>query len=159
VALRQEMLMKQSLMELVDVILQRIEERHDSAPSETGIRSWLLRQGYNKRDIDAAMRLVRSRIASNLPVERQRPDSLRQLSVWERFKLTSEARDALVRLDLYELISAAEREMILDQLAQFDGEVGLAELDYLVSWVCGDRNVESQQTLFTVIEGNGENVH
>jgi len=33
-------------------------------------------------------------------------------------------------------------------------------LDYLLSWVvCGGRDVESQQTIFSVLEGDGGTLH
>ena len=48
--------MKQALSELISVILQRLEEHPEAAPSESGMRKWLAGQGYAKRDIDAAMR-------------------------------------------------------------------------------------------------------
>lgn len=152
--------MKQALLELVDVILGRIQEEPGKLPSESGLKIWLVRQGYTKRDIEAAMKVVRPRFASIPHVEEHGPGRVRQLSAFEQFKLTQEARDALVRLELYELLEPAEREMILERLDQFDGEVGLSELDYLVTWVVtGNRDVEHQQTIYQVMEGIGEKLH
>lgn len=152
--------MKQSLVKLVDVILRRIEEHPGTQVSESGIRSWLAGQGYNKRDIDAALKLVRPCMAGELRVQAHSPTTGRMFSAIEEYKLTTEARDALVRLELYDLISHQEREMILDRLNHFEGEVGLGELDYLLSWVvCGGRDVESQQTIFNVLEGQGDTLH
>ena len=152
--------MKQILLELVDVILRRIQNHPRGLPSETGIRSWLSRQGYAKRDIDAAMQLVRPRFQSGPHVREHGPGQVRQLSAYERFKLTPEARDGLARLELYELIDPLEREMILERLDQFEGEVGLEELDYLVSWViCGTRELEFQHTVFNVMEGGKRTLH
>jgi uncharacterized protein Smg (DUF494 family) len=85
---------------------------------------------------------------------------VRLLSSYEEQRLTPEARNALARLDLYGLIEPHEREMILDRLNQFEGEVGLDELDYLLSWVvCSLRDVESQQTIYSVLEGGDNVVH
>ena len=50
--------MKQSLTKLVDVILQKLAEQPDTASTEPGLRSWLKRQGYATRDIDAALKMV-----------------------------------------------------------------------------------------------------
>jgi uncharacterized protein Smg (DUF494 family) len=88
------------------------------------------------------------------------PGQVRQLSPFEMYKLTPEARDALARLELYDIIDTSEREYILERLDQFEGSVGVNELDYLVSWiVCGNRDVESQQTIYNVMEGNTEVRH
>jgi uncharacterized protein Smg (DUF494 family) len=152
--------MKQTLLELVDVILRRIDEQPHNLPSESGIRAWLARLGYAKRDIDAAMKLVRPRFQGVPYVLEHGPGKLRQLSDFEAIKMSPEARNALVRLELYELLDPMEREAILERLDQFEGEVGLAELDYLVSWVLsGRRDYEYQQTVYNVLEGKGETLH
>lgn len=151
--------MKQSLIKLVDVILRRIEEQPETGRTEQGLRSWLARQGYNKRDIDAAMKLVRPHMAprQDLPAP---PSTVRTFSPAEEQKLTTEARNALARLDVYGLIDSYERELILDRLGQFEGEVGIEELDYLVSWlVCSTRDYESQQYLYNVLEGDTGTFH
>ncbi len=149
--------MKAQLVELVGVILRRIEEQPGIPPSESRMRSWLVRQGYNKRDIDAAIKMVWERIISAKagPVAQRTPGAVRQLSNYEAQKLSREAREALARLDLYELMDPMEREMLLDRLGQFEDEVGMEDLDYLLSWIlCSTRDVESQQTIFNVFEGN-----
>jgi uncharacterized protein Smg (DUF494 family) len=152
--------MKQSLLKLVDVILQKMDEHPEVLHSETLIRSWLQGQGYNKRDIDAAMKLVRPRFVPRPRVENYRPASVRMLSPSEEYKMSPEARDALARLDRYGLIDIYEREEILDRLGHFEGVVGLDELDYLLSSVVyGARDVESQQTIYNVLEGPGDTVH
>lgn len=149
--------MKAQLVELVGVILRRIEEQPGVPPSESRMRSWLVRQGYNKRDIDTAIKMVWERIISAKagPVAQRTPGAVRQLSNYEAQKLSREAREALARLDLYELMDPMEREMLLDRLGQFEDEVGMEDLDYLLSWIlCSTRDVESQQTIFSVFEGN-----
>ena len=152
--------MKPSLTKLVDVILKRIEEHPEATPSESGLRSWLKRQGYNKHDIDAAMKLVRPHVVGGPRSVECRRVSVRLLSSYEEQRLTPEARNALVRLDLYGLIDPQEREMILERLNQFEGEVGLDELDYLLSWVvCSLRDVESQHAIYSVLEGGNNVVH
>ena len=152
--------MKPHLAELVDVILRRLEEQPERTPSEKGMRSWLVGQGYNKKDVDAAIRLVWPRTVSR-PVEpRPAPRTLRHLSSYEAFKLSPEARAALARLEIYDLIEPYEREMVLDRLAQFEGEVAMEDLDYLLSWVLSTtRDVESQQTIFEVFEGGDITLH
>ena len=148
--------MKASITKLVDVILRRIEEYPDGVPTETGLRTWLTRQGYNKRDIDAAMKLIAPRFVQPSVREENRPWVARSLSLFEEYKLTPEARNALARLEFYGLLDPIEREAILDRLNHFDSEIGLDELDYLISWVvCGNRDFESQQTIFGVMDGEG----
>ena len=152
--------MKQTLRELVDVILQKMDELPGALPSENGIRHWLVRQGYAKRDIDAAMKLVGRRVAQPRLSTGPGLHRVRHLSNHEQYKLTMDARNALARLDLYEMIDSAEREMILERLDHFEGEIGLSELDYLVSWVVSSsRDYESQQTLYSVLEGKKESHH
>ncbi len=152
--------MKQSLLKLVDVILERLQTQPGLHQSERGLRTWLARQGYTPRDIDAALVLVRPRIESAPQVMELGPGVVRQLSPYELFKLSPEARAALARLEIYQLIDPVEREMILDRLDHVEGEVGIQELDYLVSWVVGsNRDTEHQQTIGSVIEGKGRTLH
>ncbi len=153
--------MKESLVELVDVILKHIQEQPDRARSESGIRTWLAGQGYKKRDIDAALKLVGARMVPRYEVAQySQPGPVRALVEIEFHKMNAEARDALVRLEYYGLISPQERETILDQVIQFDGRVGLDELDFLLSWlVCGYRDFESQQTIYSVMEGQTDTFH
>ncbi len=146
--------MKQSLIKLVDAILEKLEQSPNVAITEGRLRSWLLREGYNKRDIDAAIRLVGRRLDTVSYDERPLP-IFRTLSVQEEHKLSREARAALARLEYYSLIDMYEREMILDRVGQFEGEVGLDELDYLLNWVVYSmRDVETQQTIYNVVEGS-----
>jgi uncharacterized protein Smg (DUF494 family) len=152
--------MKQSLLKLVDVILREMDEHPEVRRSEAFIRSWLQRQGYKKHDIDAAMKLVRPRFEQQSRIVNYRPGSVRALSIWEDFKLTPEARNALARLERYGLIDPFERELILERLGTFEGPVGLDELDYLLSSVVyGGRDFESQQTIYNVLEGSGDTLH
>jgi len=157
--------MKNSLVELVNVIVRRIQEHPDAPPSEKVLRSWLTRQGYAKRDIDAAIKLVRPRTGceggkSAKGETGSSCKSVRVLSVHEEYKLTPDARNALTRLELSGMIDSYEREMIMDYLDHFEGEVGLEEMDYLLSWmVCSGRDVESQQAFFNILEGKGETRH
>jgi len=151
--------MKPSITELVGVILQRLEEYPDTPPSETKMRSWLAGQGYSKRDIDDAIRLIAPRFTKTEPIHRQ-PGAVRHLSTFENYKLTPDARNALVRLELSELIESHEREMIMDRLFQFEGEVTLEDLEYLVSWIiCTSRDVETQQTVYAVFDNSKDVVH
>jgi len=157
--MRPEQYMKQSLTKLVDSILKKLDKHPENAPSESGIRSWLVAQGYTKRDIDAAMRLIRPRLADCGAVATGTFGPVRSFSAFENFKLTPEARNALVRLDLYQLITPYEREMVLDRLNYFDTEVGLEEIDFLLSWVLSQRDVEFQHTVSDVVEGRGDILH
>ena len=152
--------MKQALIKLVDVILQRIDSEPDKPMSEKGLRSWLVESGFPKRDIDAAMKLVRPRFEAWQDGRLALPLPVRSLTFFERCKLRPEARDSLVRLERYGLIDGYERELILERLNHFDGDVGLGELDYLLSWVvCSTRDVESQQTIYDVMDGTPNLLH
>jgi uncharacterized protein Smg (DUF494 family) len=150
--------MKQSLSQLVNVILERLAKQ-PGASSESGIRTWLLRQGYAQRDIDAAMKMVGRRPGSGMP-GLARPARLRHLSEYESLRLSPEAQAALVRLEMYELIEPGEREALLERLDQIEGPVGLADLEYLLSWiVCPTRDVETQQTIYAVLDDKSGHAH
>jgi len=152
--------MKHSVTELVNAILAKIDENPSEPHNETRIRSWLAGEGYPQRDIDAAIKLVRPRFEPQRHVSEYRPGSIRLLSLFEAHKLTPAARDALARLDMYELIEPFEREMLLERLDHFDGEIGLEELDYLLAWiVTGGRDVEYRQTMSQILEGKGDMLH
>ena len=85
---------------------------------------------------------------------------MRHLSAYEHMRLSDEARNSLARLDLYDLLDPMEREMILDRFDQFDGEIGQAELDYLVSWVvCSTRDTESQRCIYSVLDMDKATFH
>lgn len=145
--------MKEMVAELVHVILQRSQETGLSPASDKSIRTWLTAKGYKKRDIEAAMKVVHSRL--DRPAKSARHGAMRQLSPWEFSKFTAEARAALARLDQYEMLSGYEREMLLERASQMEGEVTLDDLDYLVSWLlCSVRDFETQNTLFQVFEGS-----
>lgn len=152
--------MKESLIELVDVIVRRIQERPGKPPSESSIRTWLARQGYTAREINAALRLARPRLSGQAPRLERAPTTVRLLSAFEETKLSPEARQVLARLELYGLVEPYEREMVLDYLHHAEGVVGLDELDYLLSWmVCSNRDVGFQQTFYNVFEGKGDTVN
>ena len=152
--------MKQSLVKLVDVILRKMQDNPNTQFTEGGLRTWLMNEGYNKRDIEAAIRLVRPQFLAGPGTNPPPAGTVRLLSDQEALKLSPEAHRALIRLDLYGLISPEEREAILDRLGQIEGEVGLEELDYLLSWVVGfGRDVETQQTIYSVLDGEGTTLH
>ena len=145
--------MKQSLTQIVDTILQKIQEQPDRFRTESRIRTWLTNQGYAKHDIDAALKLVHSNMGG-YTTGAKGPASVRHFAPYEQLKLSDEAQAALQRLDLFGLIEPYEREAILDRLDQFEGEVDMTDLEYLVSWiVCSSRDVEHQQTIYQVLEG------
>lgn len=152
--------MKHTLIKLVDAIIRRMEEHPDSAQSESGIRSWLRGQGYSKRDIDAVMRMVRPHVRSHSGRGTRPAVVARALTAYEDHKLAPESKAALARLDYYGLLEPHERELVLERMDQFDGLVGMDELDYLLSWlVCGNRDYESQHTLYRVFEGDTHRFH
>jgi uncharacterized protein Smg (DUF494 family) len=145
--------MKQQIAELVSVIIQRIESEPETLHSERLLRSWLRGEGYSKQIIEAALRLLRAELR-NRPARQPRfPRAARHLSPAEMNKLSPEARSAIARLELYELIDPLEREMLLERLGQIEGEVSAEDLDYLLNWLIGTtRDVETCQTIFSILE-------
>lgn len=151
--------MKQDLAKILGVVLQQLDAFPDASISVHSMRRWLSGQGYKARDIDAVLKMVSPRLAASA-TQHQHPRPLRHLSDFEISKMTPEARAALARLELYDLIMPFEREMILDRLGQFENEVTMDDLDAMVSWVLGStRDVESQQTIFEVFEGGDYTLH
>ena len=152
--------MKQQLADLVGVILERLESLADTPPSETGLRNWLTGEGYKKRDIDAAMRLVLPRAYVQHGATECSPGSVRQLSPYELHKFAPEVRDALARLELHELMDVFEREVLMERLNQLEGVVTMEDLDFALSSImCMTRDVETQQTFFDVMEDNKDSYH
>ena len=50
--------------------------------------------------------------------------------------------------------------MVLERLDQFEGPIGVEELDYLVSWIiCGSRDYESQTMIYNVLDGKSNVFH
>ncbi len=154
--------MKPQVHEIINVIREKYADKPDSVPSPQALKRWLAQQGYSRNDIDTAMGMIKEAQEAHQPpyvmVEPAR--ACRSLTAQERGKLTAEAREALQRLELYALISLPELEAILDRLGQFDGEVGLEELDYLVSWiVCGNRDAQCQDIIYNVLENESNTLH
>ena len=54
--------MKVSLTKLVDVILEHVASRKGKVPTEKSMRSFLLRQGYTKQDIDSAIEIINTHL-------------------------------------------------------------------------------------------------
>ena len=146
--------MKQTLTQIVDTIIQKIQEQPERFRTESRIRSRMTNQGYTKHDIDAALQLVHSNMSGERVDSNKGPASMRHFAPYEQLKLSAEAQEALQRLDLYGLIEPYEREAILERLDQFDGEVDMPDLEYLISCiVCSTRDVEHQRTIYQVLEG------
>jgi uncharacterized protein Smg (DUF494 family) len=149
--------MKAPITEIITVILQRLEQRPESKLSDPGLRRWLTRKGYSLGDIETAIHMMQPR--SDVP-ERRMPGAVRQFAPHEMLKLSPEVRDTFARLDLYEMLDPFTRELIIDRLSQFEGEVGMEELDYALSWAFAPaRDVETIQTLYTIFDGASETVH
>lgn len=149
--------MKTSIAELITVIKQRLQARPEDKLNDPNLRRWLSRKGYSKGDIDAALRVMHAR--GNAP-QRRLPGLVRQLSTHEAIKLSPQVRETLARLDLYEMLDPFTRELVLERLQQMEGEVGMDELDYALSWAYAPaRDVESLQTLYNIFDGASETVH
>jgi uncharacterized protein Smg (DUF494 family) len=145
--------MKTSITQLVDKIVQKLQENTTAVPSVAGIRNWLCKQGYCASDVDEALQELKPQLdsMSSLSV----PQHTRVLSPYESFLLTSEAKSALMRLELYGLIGMAEREILLERLEQYEGEIDLGGLEYVLSThICAGYDVAHQQIMFQVLDGS-----
>ena len=150
--------MKTSITQIIDKIVQKLEENTRDMPYEAGIRSWLRKQGYSAKDVDAAIKEVKPQLDSwNGQLL---PRHTRVLSPYEAFLLSPAAKSALQRLEMYGLIGVAEREIMLERLEQFEGEIDLGTLEYVLSTqICSGLDVAHQQILYQVLDGSEDYFH
>jgi uncharacterized protein Smg (DUF494 family) len=139
--------MNKTVRELVFMVLRRLDEPGTPALTETSVRSWLTHEGFKRRDIDAVLKIVSRCLPKHRKPEEGHLRRVRCLAPYEDMKLSTEARNALMRLDALEILDMFDREILMDRLTQVDGEVGLDELDMVLASVCGYRDVVSQQTI------------
>ena len=150
--------MKTSIIQLVDKIVQKLEENTSDVPSEAGIRNWLSKQGYSAHDVDAAINEVKPQL--DFWGEQGGQRHTRVLSPYESFLLTAEAKSALTRLELYGLIGANEREIMLERMEQFEGEIDLGALEYvLTTQICSGYDVAHQQVMYQALDGKDNIFH
>jgi uncharacterized protein Smg (DUF494 family) len=144
--------MKQSITKIVDRIIQKLQESRREVPSEAGLRSWLRNEGYAPKDVEAAIRVIKPQLNS-----RSNSDALPQMRIYSPYEslfLTPEAKAALMRLEMYGIIGSQEREIILERVDQFDGELDLSALEYLVStYVCSGLDDAHQQMIYQILDG------
>lgn len=151
--------MKPAITKLVDKIIRKLQESGGDAPSEAGLRIWLRREGHPAKDVDAALAVVRPELSPQ-PNQGVAPRSTRVLSPWEAYFLTPEARAALSRLEMYGVIGATEREMILERLDQYDGEVDMSTLEYmLTTQICPGLDVAHQEMVYQIFDGRTDMYH
>ncbi len=151
--------MKVSVSKLVDVILEQLDASRDKPPSEKAMRTLLIRQGYNRRDIDSAFKVIKTQLSGE-PAFYDAAPAVRQLAFYENAKIQREVHHAMTRLELMGLINPMEREMLLERFLHTDGEADMESLDFALSYILGcTRNAETQQTLLNVFEGYGPTVH
>ena len=134
------------------------EERTEQniADLRENLSAAFLQAGYASQEIDEVLDVL---FASRDGVRETRPlwneAIIRSLSDIEQAKLSDEARSVLRRVELYGLLTPEELEIVLEQALRSDGVVSREEMEYiLASTIYGSRDVEAQQTLFNVMEGN-----
>lgn len=151
--------MKVSVAKLVTVILERMAATHGKMPTEKAMRSFLLRQGYNRKDIDSAIEIINTHFSQKPSYTAQSPP-VRQLAFYESTKITMEVHQAMTRLELMGLLDPYEREVLLERFIHSDGQADMEALDFALSYVVGTgRNAETQQTMLTVLEGYSPTIH
>ncbi|HDP34589.1 MAG TPA: DUF494 family protein [Candidatus Hydrogenedentes bacterium] len=151
--------MKISVAELVNVILEQMDDTTGKAPTEKAMRSRLIKQGYKRRDIDSAFKLINTHLAER-PVLQEAMPSLRHLAFFESAKVQSDVLQAMTRLELMGLLEPYEREMLLERFIHSEGQADMEALDFALSYVIGTgRNAEAQQVMLNVFEGFSPTVH
>lgn len=151
--------MKVSIAKLVNVILERMATARGKAPTEKAMRTFLLRQGYNRNDIDSAIEIINTHLAQK-PVYSTQAPPVRQLAFYESTKISMEVHQAMTRLELMGLLDPFEREVLLERFIHSEGQADMESLDFALSYVVGTaRNAEAQQTMLTVFEGYSPTLH
>ncbi len=152
--------MKPSVVKVVNALLRRFQEAPEAVASENKMRHWLADQGYQQNDIEAAIKYFVPNFLQPKVREEVFPRAMRQFALYEHAKMTPEARSALMRLDVNDLIEPMEREMILDRLMMMEGEVDVEALDYLLTSIFSTtRDAETQNVMFNTFEGFGPTRH
>lgn len=152
--------MKTSVNQIVDAIINQIQAHPEVMPNSKSLKKWLSQAGFSTGDIDAAMKLIAPQMAMIPPRVHRRPGTIRHLNGMETQKLSLDARNALARLEMYELVEPWEREMILDYAMHQEGEVGLDDLEYILqNTILPGRDVETQQTIDAVFNGITDMLH
>lgn len=150
--------MKPPITKLVDKIIRKLQESGTDLPSKAGIRTWLTKQGYASTDVEAAIDVLSENWTEPGPTGA--PVQTRVLSPYESYFLSREALSALTRLETYGMIGPSERELILDRLDQFDGEMDVAALEYLLTTqICPNYDIAHQQMLYQVLDGRTDVVN
>ena len=152
--------MKQSegLGEIIAVIMNEVEQHPNKPHMEASLRSYLVRKGFKPEDVVFALYMLRNHIEESSTCTLTDPGAIRQFIPYEANKIRNpEVRSALARLELYKLISSLERELIIERLVQFDGEITFFELEFVVTWViAGTRNVDAANTTFSVLHRDAD---
>lgn len=153
--------MKDTVDKLVDMMMDRLDDQQPSL-SIWDAKHWLLEQGFSVDDVNEAVcRLVSNLIAGRRGIcIRAHSQAPRLYSPFEEAKLSFGAREALTRLEASEMISALERELLIERLLQSDADNEMELLDYLLATVISARrNVETQNTLMNTFDGFGPTYH
>jgi len=136
-----------------------VASRKGKVPTEKSMRSFLLRQGYNKQDIDSAIKIINTHL-NQKPVYMRQSPPVRQLAFYESTKISTEVHHAITRLELLGLIEPLEREVLLERFIHSEGQADMESLDFALSYLVGPgRNAETQQAMLAVLEGYSPTVH
>lgn len=139
--------MRQRLGELLQFIMQEIAESPGQPDQSEKIRHLLSSKGYERAEIDTALQMIKAGtslranvdtgpIAPQDKVDRNgRPrQSHRVLASWERSKLTMDAQELLLWLELEGFLWPEEREEAISRCMDIEGMVDEDELMAVVVW-------------------------
>ncbi len=151
--------MKASVAELVTVILEKLDTVSEKPPTEKAMRSFLIEQGYNRRDIDSAFKMINTHL-SEKPILQETAPAIRQLAFFESTKVQTDVHQAMTRLELMGLLEPLEREMLIERFVHSEGQADMEALDFALSYIIGaGRNIESQQAMLAVFDGYSPTMH
>ena len=139
--------MRQRLGELLQFIMQEIAESADMTDQSEKIRNVLSSKGYEQTEIDTALQMIRAGTSLRTgddtgavpPQEKVHRDDRanrphRVLASWERSKLTMDAQELLLWLELEGFLWPEEREEAISRCMDLNGMVDEDELMGVVVW-------------------------
>lgn len=138
--------MKESILNIIEIIVKHIFKSKEKPFNENEVVEYLLSEGYNIEEINAAFSWIREilgvrKVKSPLKRTEGRSDALRVLTPAERMNFSPDAYGFVIRLKELGFIDDEMQEEIIER-AQYlsDIEIGLDEIKSIVAFVIMSRS-------------------
>lgn len=138
--------MREKILYIIEIIIKQILISKEIAFDEKGIIEYLLSEGYNIEEINAAFSWIREIIGAQNPAPSSKKikgisNTMRILNPLERMNFSPEAYGFLIRLKEFGFIDDDMQEEIIERTQYFsDGEIGLDEIKSTVALVVMSRS-------------------